>query len=134
MADDRTPWSRVYYKRPSEKSKLHAPAINDCESTTMAEGNLKIDTGYQIPDDLWERIEPMLPAPKPKKKPGRPRMEDRKAMAAILYVLDTGCCWKHLPRSLGAPSTVHDRFQEWRRAGVFQRLRQAGVIEPDGIN
>jgi len=100
----------------------------------MAEGNLEIDMGYQIPDDLWERIASMLPKPKPKKKSGRPRMEDRKAMTAILYVLDSGCCWKDLPRSLGAPSTVHDRFQEWRRAGVFRYLQQVGLIEPDDIN
>jgi len=43
-----------------------------------------------------------------------PRMNDRKAMSAIFYVLRTGCQWNALPRSLGASSTVHDRFQEWR--------------------
>jgi len=37
-------------------------------------------------------------------------MDDRKAMSAIFYVLRTGCQWKALPRSIGAPSTaVHDR-------------------------
>jgi putative transposase len=49
-------------------------------------------------------------------------MEDRKAMDAILYVLRTGIQWKALPRSLGASSTVHDRFQEWRAGGLFERL------------
>lgn len=49
-------------------------------------------------------------------------MDDRKAMTAILYVLRTGIQWKALPQSLGAASTVHDRFQEWREAGVFERL------------
>ena len=50
-------------------------------------------------------------------------MNDRKAMSAIFYVLRTGCHWKALPRSLGASSTVHDRFQEWRKAdGVFKRI------------
>ncbi|MGC9084359.1 MAG: IS5 family transposase [Anaerolineae bacterium] len=93
----------------------------------MAAENLGVDPKYQIPDDLWERIKPLLPAPKPKKKPGRPRMDDRKA----IYVLRTGCQWKALPRSLGAPSTVHDRFQEWRAAGVFEKLWQAGLLEYD---
>jgi len=65
---------------------------------------------YQLPDELWEHIKPLLPPPKPKKKAGRPRMDDRKAMTAIFYILRTGCQWKALPRSLGAPSTVHDRF------------------------
>lgn len=86
---------------------------------------------YQIPDELWERIEPLLPPPKPKKKSGRPRMDDRQAMTAIFYVLRTGCQWKALPRSLGAASTVHDRFQEWLEAGVFERLWQAGLSEYD---
>jgi len=78
---------------------------------------------YEIPDVLWDRIIPLLPPPrKKKKKAGRPRMNDRKAMSAIFYVLRTSCQWKALPRSLGASSTVHDRFQEWRKAGVFKRI------------
>ena len=64
----------------------------------MADDGLGVDPEYQIPDELWERIKPLLPAPKPKKKPGRPRMDDRKAMTAIIYVLRTGCQWKALPR------------------------------------
>jgi putative transposase len=97
----------------------------------MTDKSLGIGSEYQISNPLWERIEPLLPPPKPKKKPGRPRMDDRKAMTAIFYVLRTGCQWKALPRSLGAASTVHDRFQEWREAGVFERMWQAGVMEYD---
>jgi len=93
--------------------------------------DLGVEPQYQIPDALWERIKPLLPPPKSKKKPGRPRMDDRRAMTAIFYVLRTGCQWKALPRSLGASSTVHDRFQEWQQAGVFKGLWQAGVLEYD---
>lgn len=88
----------------------------------MADETLGVDPKFQIPDELWERIENLLPPPKAKKKPGRPRMDDRQAMTAICYGLRTGCQWKALPRRLGAPRTVHDRFQEWREAGVFERL------------
>ena len=49
-------------------------------------------------------------------------MDDRKAFAAIVYVLRTGIQWNALPRELGASSTVHDRFQEWERAGFFEEL------------
>ncbi len=94
----------------------------------MIHQNYNADPEYQMPDCIWQRIAPLLPAPKTKKKPGRPRMEDRKAMTAILYVFQTGCQWKSLPRSLGAGSTVHDRFQEWRKAGVFERMEQAGLM------
>ena len=77
---------------------------------------------YEIPDEIWKRVVPLLPCPRMKKKIGRPRMANRKAMTAILYVMRTGCQWKALPHSLGAASTVHDRFQEWRKAGVFKRM------------
>ncbi len=87
-----------------------------------------INPKYQIPDKLWEKILPLIPPEKPKIKPGRPRMDDRLAMNAIFYLLRTGCQWSALPKSLGAPSTVHDRFQEWQKAGLFIRLWQVGLI------
>jgi len=93
--------------------------------------NDPVGAAYQIPDRLWDRVERLLPPPKPKKKSGRPRMDDRLAMNAIFYILRTGCQWKALPKSLGAGSTVHDRFQEWRSAGVFQRLWKQGLTEYD---
>jgi putative transposase len=58
-------------------------------------------------------------------------MDDRKAMSAIFYLLSTGCQWKALPRSLGASSTVHDRFQEWQQAGVFRGMWVNGPLEYD---
>ena len=50
---------------------------------------------------------------------------------AIFYVLRTGCQWRALPRSLGASSTVHERFQGWVEAGVFRRLWTSGLLEYD---
>lgn len=85
-----------------------------------------VDFSYSMPDVIWNRIISLLPSSsisgRKTKKTGRPRMDDRKAMSAIFYVLRTGCQWKALPRSLGASSTVHDRFQEWRKAGIFKRM------------
>jgi putative transposase len=87
----------------------------------------------QIPDALWEQMGRVLPPPTPKKKAGRPRMDDRHAMTAILSVWRTGCQWKALPRRLGAPSTVHDRFQAWQEARVFERLWHAGWLLYDEL-
>jgi putative transposase len=56
---------------------------------------------------------------------------DRKMMTAIFYIVRTGCQWKALPRSLGTPNTVHDRFQEWREAGLFEKMWKAGLMEYD---
>jgi putative transposase len=52
-------------------------------------------------------------------------------MDGIFYVLRTGCQWKALPKGFAAPSTVHLRFQQWRAAGVFERLWQEGLMEYD---
>jgi len=60
---------------------------------------MDVGKDYQIPDELWEKIKTLLPPPKQKKKSGRPRMDDRKAMTAIFYILRTRCQWKALPRS-----------------------------------
>ena len=84
--------------------------------------NQSVGDEWCIPDELWARIMPLLPPKKPHPKGGRPWMPDRLAMDAIFYVLRTGCQWKALPRSLGAASTVHGRFQMWTKAGVFRRL------------
>jgi len=91
----------------------------------------KIVSDYIIPDNFWMIIELLLPVPKPKKKSGRPRKNDRLILSGIFYLLLTGCQWKSLPRVYGAPSTVHDRFQEWEKAGFFESLWIAGLLEYD---
>ena len=88
---------------------------------------------WGIPDELWEAIKPLLPEPRPKKRSGRPSMPARQAMGGILYVLETGCQWKKLPPDFGAPSTVHDWFQRWTEAGVFQRMWEEGLARYDKL-
>ena len=90
-----------------------------------------VDDAWRISDDLWERIEPLLPPERPHPTGGRPWQPARQMADAIFYVLRTGCQWKALPRSLGAPSTVHDRFRDWVEAGVFRRLWERGLLEYD---
>lgn len=55
-------------------------------------------------------------------------MADRDAMRAILYRLNSGCAWKAIPREIGVPSTVYDRFRLWRAAGVFDAMWQRGIL------
>lgn len=88
---------------------------------------------YQISDSLWGQIEPLLPPELPGLNCGRPRMDNRKAMEAILYVFRICHKWSALPRGLGAPSTVRKRFQEWREAGVFQRMWKADLLAYDEL-
>ena len=90
-----------------------------------------VDDAWRIPDSLWQRIEPLLPQERPHPKGGRRYTPARQCMDGIFYVLRTECPWKALPRALGGASTVHDRFQQWRAAEVFQQLWQQGLLEHD---
>lgn len=88
-----------------------------------------IDPDFLPSESLWLAIEPLLPEHPPRPKGGRPPMPNRTAFFAIFYVMRTGIQWKALPRKLGASSTVHDRFQLWRAAGVFEDLWRTGLLE-----
>ena len=76
----------------------------------------------EIPDDLWNLIEPILPSDKPAGANGRPCVLNRTVLNGILYVLRTGCQWKMVPREYSSGSTCHLRFQAWVRAGLFKRI------------
>ena len=88
---------------------------------------------WEVSDELWEQVRPLIPPAPSHAKGGRPRLDDRRAFEAIVYVLRTGIQWNALPRELGASSTVHDRFQEWEQAGFFKALWQAGLSEYDDL-
>ncbi len=78
---------------------------------------------WQVRDELWEHIEPLLPEHERDPRGGRPRVDDRVCFTAIMFVLFTGIAWRHLPRELGvSPATAHRRLQQWERAGVWSRL------------
>ena len=81
-----------------------------------------IPTIWEIPDDLWQDIEPLFPVPQERNLTGRKRVSYRRVLNGILYVLRTGCQWKAVPKKYGSGSTCHKRFQEWVRAGVFRLL------------
>jgi transposase len=79
-----------------------------------------------VPEQLWQAIQPLLPAP-PDRYGGRPRVDDRAALAGIVYQLRTGVPWRLLPtRQLGcgSPVTCWRRLRDWQRAGVWRRLHQ----------
>lgn len=81
-----------------------------------------------VDDTLWELLEPLLPPPPPRRRryPGRKRLDDRKALAGILFVLRSGIPWEMLPRELGCGSgmTCWRRLRQWQQAGVWQRLHE----------
>ena len=58
-----------------------------------------------VTDELWEVIEPLLPPEPPKPRGGRPRVEDRGALAGIIFVLKSGIPWEMLPKEIPRPWT-----------------------------
>jgi transposase len=99
-------------------------------------GLLKSDDGWRLPDEIWGQMEPLLPPRKPHPLGGHnPRVSDRAAMNAILFVLRTGCQWNALSATgICSSSSAHRRFQEWAQAGVFEEFWRLGLLALDALN
>ncbi|WP_406314709.1 IS5 family transposase [Streptosporangium sp. NBC_01639] len=86
-----------------------------------------------VPDDLWERVAPLLPdAPERRyRHPGRLCLPDRAALAGIMYVLRTGVAWRDVPAERVGCSgvTAWRRLRDWTEAGVWPRLHAALLTE-----
>jgi transposase len=91
-----------------------------------------------LPDALWERVEPLLPEPKPRRfrYPGRKPLSNRQALTGILFVLKTGIRWNDLPCELGcgSGSRCRRRLQDWQRAGVWDQLHALPLAELNGAD
>jgi transposase len=88
---------------------------------------------WRVSDELWERVEPLLPQYPTFRAGGRPRVDRRWVLDGILYVLRTGCQWKAAPSEFGSGSTLHRYFQEWTQMGVFSVLWKAALREYDEL-
>jgi transposase len=77
-----------------------------------------------VDDGLWELVKPLLPDHTPRRT-GRPRVSDRRAFTAIVFVLVSGVPWRMVPRQIGCSGvTAWRRLREWQRAGVWERLHR----------
>jgi transposase len=84
-----------------------------------------------LDDALGQVIEPLLPAPKPRRfrSPGRKPLDNRKVLSGSLFILKSGIPWEALPQELGCGSgmTCGRRLRDWQQAGVWQHLHE-GVL------
>jgi transposase len=73
---------------------------------------------YEMTDEAWERIEPLLP------KQGRGgRWNDHRTMLnGMFWVLNSGAPWRDLPERYGRWQSVYDRYRRWTREGLFDRI------------
>jgi transposase len=73
---------------------------------------------YDLTEKEWQAIQPHLP----NKPRGVPRVDDRRVLNCIFWVLRSGAFWSDLPERYGPPTTIYNRFNRWRKAGVWDRL------------
>ena len=78
---------------------------------------------YDLTDFEWSVIEPLLPmdrrGPKPK--------NNRQILNGMFFILRSGCPWRDLPERYGPYTTVYNRFNRWRKAGIWDKLMDAIV-------
>jgi transposase len=83
---------------------------------------------YDLTDFEWRLIEPLLP----NKPRGVPRVDDRRVLNGIFWVLRSGAPWRDLPERYGPRTTSYNRFVRWRKAGVWGRMLDAITAAYDG--
>ena len=73
---------------------------------------------YELTDFEWSIIEPLLP----NKPRGVPRVDDRRIISGIIFVIRNGLRWRDAPAEYGPAKTIYNRFIRWSRMGVFDRI------------
>lgn len=97
----------------------------------------ELPTIWRVPDELWDKIAPILAQYDPPKTTGRRRMDQRLALDGIIYRMRSGCQWNYLPKELGDDSSIHRTFQRWERLDIFDLIWAAlveGCEELGGVN
>jgi putative transposase len=81
-----------------------------------------LPTIWEVPNDLWARIEALLDELDPPKATGRKRENPRLLLNGIIYRFRSGCQWNHIPKEFGDDSTIHRTFQRWVSLQLFELL------------
>ena len=84
---------------------------------------------FLLSEDQMGRISPFFPL-----SHGKPRVDDRRVLSGIVYVIRNGLMWRGAPASYGPHKTIYNRFIRWSRMGVFARIlielaKQGGETE-----
>jgi hypothetical protein len=106
-------WARFYHYR----GRTNQPAEPLATPASEPVRALSVEQEVAL---VWQRLEPLLP---PERRPGRRYGYDRRViLAAIVYVMRTGCGWEHLPEQYPPWKTVHSQLSEWRKAGIWEQI------------
>ena len=106
------------------ESRLHGRFLKACKRSLTAPGRGRRRTSGGRNGDPGNDHR----GSSPKRAQGRGirRVDDRQVFAAIVFVLTTGCAWRHLPPTFGVShQTAHRRFGEWSEAALWAKLHRA---------
>jgi transposase len=83
---------------------------------------------YDLTEFEWKTIKPLLP----NKPRGVARVDDRRVLNGIFHHLRSGSPWADLPERYGPYTTVYNRFNRWRKAGIWDKLMDAIIAAHGG--
>ena len=84
-----------------------------------------------LTESAWHQIAPLLPV---RRSPvGRPTMAPRPLLEAIVWVMQSGVSWRAIPRTFGPWQTVHLRYQQWVKAGIWEQVIRLLGPAPPGL-
>ena len=72
---------------------------------------------FWLSEAQMRRIEPHFPL-----SHGVPRVDDRRVISGIVFVIRNGLRWRDAPVDYGPHKTIYNRFVRWSRLGVFDRI------------
>ena len=72
---------------------------------------------WMLSEAQMRRIEPYFPL-----SHGIPRVDDRRIVSGIIFVIRNGLRWRDAPAAYGPHKTIYHRFIRWSRLGVFNRI------------
>ncbi len=84
---------------------------------------------HDMSDQVWDCLKPHLPGEQG--KGGRPAYDNRQFLNAVFWILRTGAPWRDLPPDYGDWKNTHRRFCRWRDRGVWEKLLDEAIDDPD---
>ena len=85
---------------------------------------------YQITDELWAVMEPLVRKAKRCRRGPKPKVPDRQFFEALLYLARTSIPWRDLPSEFGEWDAIYNRFRRWIASGSLQALFEFMTEDP----
>src|SRR5258708_36384772 len=77
---------------------------------------------YELSEQQWKRLAPLLPHPRHHGGRGRPSEDHRRIFNGILWRLHTGAPWRDIPERYGPWQSIYTRFRRSRRDGTLAKV------------